>query len=89
MFATIILLSLSGTSIVYVVEGKRQCHPCADIRQLRVELGKTNAKIDEVDTTLQKFLAGGGSGGSGGGGGSGSLSEYFPNVFGILKELSH
>ena len=65
-FATIILLSLSFTSIVRVVDGKRKCYPCKEIRLLRAQFSKANAKIDQVNTTLHKLLASGGSGGSGG-----------------------
>lgn len=89
MFATIILLSLTFSSIVYVVEGRRQCHPCADIRQLRAQLGKLNKKLEQVNATLHEQLASGGGGGSGGSaggsGGSGgtgsSLSKFLLSVF--------
>ena len=76
MFATVILLSLSLTNIVHVVDGKRirKCHPCKDIQQLR-------ALLDEEIAAINKKLASGGSGGSGGGGGSGSsLSEFLLSV---------
>lgn len=82
MFATIILLSLTFSSIVHVVEGRRQCHPCADIRQLRAQLGKLNKKLEQVNATLHEQLASGGGGGSGGSGGSGSsLSKFLLSVF--------
>ena len=99
MFATIILLSLFFTSIVHVVEGKRKCFPCKDIGMLRAQLGKLNTKIDQVNTTLHKELASGGSSGSGGGGGAGggsgggggggsgsSISEFFLSVFSLQRK---
>jgi len=83
MFATIILLSLTFSSIVHVVEGRRQCHPCADIRQLRAQLGKLNKKLEQVNATLHEQLASGGGGGSGGsaGGSGSSLSKFLLSVF--------
>lgn len=102
MFATIILLSLCFTSIVHVVEGKRKCFPCKDIGMLRAQLGKLNTKIDQVNTTLHKELASGGSSGSGGGGGAGggsgggggggsgsSISEFFLSVFSLQRKKNH
>ena len=87
LWTTIILLFLSCTSVVHVVEGRRGCHICATLQQISTKLAQlqqidatlaqVDAKLNQVDTTLGKLLGSGEATNSGSGSSSGELTHLF------------
>lgn len=85
LFAAKILVFLSFTCVVHVLEGRRRCRFCptlsqintklAHLQQIDAKLIQVDAKLNQVNATLGRLLAGGGAATSGSGSSSGELTH--------------
>ena len=87
LFTAAVLFLLNFTSILDVVAGKRGCRVCAELQQMNSKLAvlqQIDTKLEQINATLAKLLASGGTSGAGSSSGEFAVS-FLPFLFYLYK----